>query len=333
MKRRKGSYDIDDAYLWFSIFLRSKENRLRWKYEPNRNKVVTFSDKENKSLISFDIPHSETFNQKENYATILGGEPFVPESIVINLETSPIFSPKVLKLMERGLWFVKKAGVGIGGGYDVKPIMFNGNFQPVVEAIKQLNQNEKYRRNLFILQKGVERPLLTASGQKLDLRIYMLVTGNPIKFYLCKIGDIRNTVSKYDGSTNTESQITNISQNKKFAKNFGDISTIYNEKTSWYKNTFPKIMKMSMRIAEVYSVVLKSSSKQFFSLIGLDVIIDRDTYDPYLVEMNRRPTVYQPDEAMEYGYSSSFFMKDVAEIGLNGRRGSGIFIPLNIERC
>src|SRR6185437_11197737 len=199
-KRSRGFCDLDAPYLWFNEFIKHDTKR-RWEHVANPKQVVTFSSYTDKSRISYDIPHSEEFNQKERFIQHLGNESFVPMSYIISPSTWKEFE-KILSSEFVGLWFLKKAGKGIGGGYDVKPIIYVSKQQflkDIRDEIQEMNIHPLYRRNIFILQRGIDSPVLTPTGEKFDLRIYMMMVGtkNFLLSYLCKLGDVRIASEKY----------------------------------------------------------------------------------------------------------------------------------------
>lgn len=326
MNRRRGQYDLEDEFLWFNEYL---EGNGRWRRKPDGVKV-TLSDNPRYSVISLDCPHIDLMNEKQNFVRICRGESWMPKSVVLYIDHEGHLSntgrKAILSLQEFPLLFLKKAGPGIGGGYDVTPIIPRGEelIEQVETAIAHQNVNLRYRSDVFILQEGVVHPLLTRLGQKMDLRLYMLIIGTgrdaPI-FYACRVGDIRNTLRyPYDpSSVDTSLQVTNVAQNRKLATSLADITRIFSETTSpdWYSTIWRKFLHIVKRIKSLYSpLIVSSTGRPHITLIGLDAVIDSETMDPMIVEMNRRPTVYTPEEAEEMQYSSTYFMHDVCRLGI-----------------
>lgn len=330
LARRRGQYDLEDEFLWFHEYLMEDP---RWKWRRCDKSRVLISDNPSCSIITLDCPNIELINEKQNFVEICGREAWVPESVVLNLENGKLSvrSRKlIISLNPTGQWFLKKAGPGIGGGFDVTPMFIKGGDNPLQrienEIIKQ-NINRRYRRDVFVLQAGIYWPLLTSLGQKMDLRLYMLIVGNSrgrLAFYACKVGNIRNTVHyPYDPrSEDTRLQITNTAQNRKFAKKTEEFTRIFSLTTQpdWYTPVFQKFLHIVKRLGIIYSPLLRSKwavqQIPFVTLIGLDAVIDSRTLDPMIVELNKRPTVYTPQEAEEMNHSATLFMRDVFDLGV-----------------
>lgn len=326
MSRRRGQYDLEDEFLWFNEYLQADS---RWHRKPDGTRV-TISDDPRYSTITLDCPHIELMNEKQNFVRICRGEPWMPQSVILYVKTDGQLSKtsrsNILLLENFPLLFLKKAGPGVGGGYDVTPIIpRKDELQEQVEvAITRQNENPRYVSEVFVLQEGVVNPLLTRLGQKMDLRLYMLIVGSPAKrpvFYACRVGDIRNTLRyPYDPlSVDTRLQVTNIAQNRKLAVSLSDITRIFSIESApdWYGRIFRQFLHIVRRIKNLYEKLIFSEyERPYVTLIGLDAVVDADTMNPMIVELNRRPTVYTPEEAEEINYSSVLFMHDVYELGI-----------------
>ncbi len=326
MRRRRGQYDLEDEFLWFSQYL-SRDRR--WRRQTYGK--VGVSDDSRRTVISLDCDGIELMNEKQNFAHICRFEEWMPESITLTLPLQQVQRRAIHSLQGARLLFLKKAGPGIGGGFDVTPIVpgeGSSNLVDLVEqAINEQNKNPKYRRDQFILQVGVENPLLTRLNQKIDLRLYMLIVGDSsgrMLFYACRVGDIRNTAAyPYDpSSTDRRLQITNVSQNRGAAVQSSDITRIFSRTTmpEYYDSIFEKLLIIAKRIGVLYSPLLVPRAglapRECVTLIGLDAVVDSETLNPMIVELNRRPTVYSPEEARDMQYSSTLFMKDVFDLGI-----------------
>lgn len=332
LSRRKGQYDLEDEFLWFYEYITQDDSG--WT-EKVKSRLVTLSEDPQISRIVLDCPNIELINQKQNFARICRGEPWMPPSVILHLDSRGSITPRSREDLEEllsstrtgKLLFLKKAGHGIGGGFDVTPLI-SPTVGEVEEAILKQNQtgNPRYRRSVFILQEGVQHPLVTALGQKTDIRLYMLIVGRSdtrqVEFYACKVGDIRNTAAyPYDpSSVDTRLQITNVAQNSAYAKDKKDITRVFSRETmpEYYDGIFKKFIFIVKRIATLYEPNLSDTrGKYFVTLIGLDAVIDTERdMSPMIVELNRRPTVYTPSEARRMNYSSSLFMRDVFELGV-----------------
>lgn len=327
--RRRGQYDLEDEFLWFNQFLR-RDRRWRW----ISGGSVVISDDSTRSLIQLDCPNIELMNEKQHFVEICGGEEWTPPAVVLRLTREGILTDEsrdaIDELRGHHLLFLKKAGPGIGGGFDVNAIVTprKGDVAERVEQlIEQQNQISRYRRKIFILQAGVEHPLLTPHGQKMDLRLYVMIVGLPHRsaFYACKVGDLRNTaLGPYDPlSEDPRLQVTNISQNKTGVSSLSEITRVFSSETTpeWYDIVFPKFLHIAKRLGEIYGPLLQTDTSRrrvtsFVTLIGLDAVIDSRNVQPMIVELNRRPTVYTPEEAREMGYSSALFMYDLFRLGV-----------------
>lgn len=332
--------DLEDQYLWYFDYLKTDP---RWKRITGRSTEVTFSSDESRSSILLDPHRVAEYNLKQNFVLQTRGEKWVPRAVIIRLEhrSVAVLTKDTLRRLDQlsqildtpglsPLWFLKKAGPGMGGGYDVRPLLLltpDTVDRQVRDLVREMNQDVKYRRDVFVLQEGVQNPLLTEVGQKLDLRLYVLAVGSEsglVAFYACRLGDIRNTLTLYDPrSTDVSVQVTNISQNRKYAEDFSEVSRVFSPSTPWYPDVYSKFLKIVKRFGVIYGPILSASDENgddrpFFSLIGFDAVIEAESLTPIIVEINRRPTVYPPGEAVEKHYSSAFFMRDVYDLGLMG---------------
>lgn len=328
LSRRRGQYDLEDEFLWFNKYLQQDPS---WRSVPYGS-LATLSDDPQYSRISLDCPNIELFNEKQNFVRICRGESWMPRSVVLHIDEDGYLTggsiANIRTMEDFPLLFLKKAGPGIGGGYDVTPIVSREDKlrEQVEQAIIKQNENRRYRRDVFVLQAGIENPLLTSLGQKTDLRLYMLIVGSPDgrqAFYACRVGDIRNTARYpyYPFSEDPRLQITNVAQNRNLASSTQDITRIFSrDSTSMYDRIFEHFLYIVKRIGKLYGRLISSPDRHpgvaYVTLIGLDAVVDSRTMRPMIVEMNRRPTVYTPEEAEEMQYSSTLFMQDVFELGV-----------------
>jgi hypothetical protein len=338
MSKRRGQYDLEDEFLWFEQELSKDTDWIKTK----GGSTVTVCEDPRYSTIVLDCPNYELFNEKQYFAEICEGEEWMPKSAILKLNrngTLTLDSETALWTMQDyQLLFLKKAGPGIGGGFDVTPIIpRKGELdEQVMNSIIKQNANLRYRRDVFILQAGVANPLQTHLGQKIDLRLYMLIVGDitgKIAFYACRVGDIRNTAAYpyKPSSVDVRLQITNVAQNRKSVDDTSEITRVFSEDETplWYEKIFSKFLVIAERIGILYESFLRVKDprrqKAFVTLIGLDAVVDEMSLEPMIVEINRRPTVYTPQEAAEMQYSSTLFMHDVFTLGIealaNGQVG------------
>ena len=202
------------------------------------------------------------------------------------------------KINKNNLWIVKPKDGNTGKG---------------VHLFKSLESES----NEFLISKYVTNPHLI-NGKKYDLRIYVLVTGlKPLKIYINKEGLARISAQKF--SLNEENydnifvHLTNTGVNKKskeyvYAQDFNSENAnklslhtyqkyISKEKAN-YDLIWKKIKDIAIKtvIAGHKNLVEKLdefylNDQSFFNLYGYDIIID-DKYEPYLLEVNRRPDMY-----------------------------------------
>lgn len=347
-KKGRGSYDLEDIFLWYLLFIKmyvsNIAKKLKWTYSISSGRnFVTLSDIQKHSIIKIDPPRVELFNQKENFVKICKKASWIPKSIIFylsgtdqNNEIIPESKKELYDFLENlldetdtnVLVFIKKGGPGIGGGYDVIPMVIypDDNTEDVIQRIEDkcvnINKDKRYARNIFILQRGIDNPLLTPRKQKTDFRFHLLAVGNGnglIVFYASKTGVMRNTYQyPYDPwSEDTSIQITNISQN--LSKVNGKLSYIMNTFDKKYKSLYDPIMtqiySISSDIGKFYAPIF-SSDYPFASVLGIDCMVDKDSLKVYVIELNRRPTIYKPWEAEELKYESIIFMKDAFRLGV-----------------
>jgi len=199
------------------------------------------------------------------------------------------------KIDKNNLWIVKPK---------------NGNTGKGVHIFKSL-ENES---NEFLISKYVTNPHLI-NGKKYDLRIYVLVTGlKPLRIYINKEGLARIAAEKFslneDNYSNSFVHLTNTGVNKNskeyvFAQDFNSENAnklslhTYQRYLSKEKANYDLIWKKIKDIA-IKTVIsghknlvekldeFNLNDRSFFNLYGYDIIID-DKYQPYLLEVNRRP--------------------------------------------
>lgn len=325
----------DLSYVWYDHFMRQDS---RWEYREchPQQRRVTISDEIRCSIVQLRPPQNYLFNDKRFLVEICGEEPWTLPSIVLRIEGGVLTDPSrnILDAYLRrsdlpDLLFLKKAG-GVGGGYDVNPIFTagvdgQGIVKKIEKAIRMQNGDPCYRHNFFVLQDGVVNPVLTVRGHKSDIRLYMLLVGDRqgvTAFYACKVGFFRNTTLPYDvSSEDPRVQLTNTSQNRKFASDFSEISAVFSHENYpvLYDAIFNKFLHIAERVGVIYGPLLQPDDHRWFpfvTIIGLDAVVDSTTMEPKIVEMNMNPSVSSPERCHQIGHPSSIFMRDVFELGL-----------------
>ena len=209
---------------------------------------------------------------------------------------------KNYKLDKNNLWLVKPKFGNTGKG---------------IHIFKSLNNESKD----FLITKYIINQHLI-NGKKYDLRIYVLVTGlKPLRIYLNKEGLVRIAAEKFtlneSSFENSFIHLTNTGINKK-SKNYVFSKDFYSEnanKLSLY--TYKKYIEKekgdyNLIRKKISDIVIKTvisghqylvdklnnynlNDTSFFNLYGYDIIIN-DKYEPYLLEVNRRPDMYIYDK-------------------------------------
>lgn len=338
-KKKRGAYDLEDIFLWYLAFIK-QDLSLKWIRRTCRpgDRPVFISDRQDCSLVQIDPPRIELFNEKQNYAELCSGETWMPRTVVLwldrptkNGQLTATSEVKLKNFLGRSpqfnLLFLKKAGPGIGGGFDVTPIVPSGDIVSRVEHEMQLqNEESRYARDVFILQEGVANPLLTPLGQKLDFRFYFLAVGDAsgnVALYASRYATVRNVWQKpYNPSAEDKGQhVTNVTQNLKECG--GDYKAITRtcqliNRTEIDRTMLEQLIRIGQDLGRIYGPLFASDNLPFASLLGIDCVVSAPP-DPrmYVVELNRRPTVYEPQRAVDMEYASINIMNDVYRLGIS----------------
>jgi hypothetical protein len=277
------------AFPYFILRERGKNHRIN-KYQKIFNHIGCefFSNK--------DLLHTIYKSQKELF----------PNDYNFMKETYLYPEDKEIILKKFGNYKINKNNLWI-----VKPK--NGNTGKGVHLFKNLEEES----NDFLISKYITNPHLI-NGKKYDLRIYVLVTGlRPLKIYIYKEGLARISAEKFSLNEkdydNVFVHLTNTGVNKKsknyvYAKDFNSENAnklslhtyqkyLSKEKAN-YDLLWEKIKDIAIKtiIAGHKNLIEKLdefnlNDQSFFNLYGYDIIID-DKYEPYLLEVNRRPDMY-----------------------------------------
>lgn len=202
----------------------------------------------------------------------------------------------VVKSIEKNnaLWFLKLSEDYSFGGYDVFPILADGNM--ALNIKKSIQESKKYKKykeqSNYTLQKGVDKPLLL-NGYKFDIRVYLLVTSvnNKISFFVSKYNLIRKSGQKYSESIEKEVQLTNTTFNRKTNELFS-LTELYDENHKYYYLN-NKIIKLCKKLKDIYKHKFISEKPRIY-LFGIDVIFDMHE-NIYLLEANISPAIYISD--------------------------------------
>ena len=165
---------------------------------------------------------------------------------------------------------------------------------------------KRYKSNLIIVQKYIEKPLLYR-GRKFDIRIWVLLThkGEVLMF---KEGHLKACSVNYNvGSTDSFVHLTNYSlqkHNSNFEKYEKGNEISYKEfqhfldeehennnkpKIVFTEDILPKIKKIiTIVFQSVKSKINAFDRKYCFEIFGFDFMIDQN-YNPFLIEVNTNP--------------------------------------------
>ena len=165
---------------------------------------------------------------------------------------------------------------------------------------------KRYKSNLIIVQKYIEKPLLYR-GRKFDIRIWVLLTHKG-EVYMFKEGHLKACSVNYNvGSTDSFVHLTNYSlqkHNSNFEKYEKGNEISYKEfqhfldeehennnkpKIVFTEDILPKIKKIiTIVFQSVKSKINAFDRKYCFEIFGFDFMIDQN-YNPFLIEGNTNP--------------------------------------------
>ena len=305
-------YDIDDKWIFsLSKCITSQYQKI--------NRFLNYKEYVSKSLLYLNykkmkdiFPHEydfmlETYSYPEDKDTIFN-----------------IFKNYSLKNSSRdNIWLIKPKLSSVGEG---------------IKILKSFENIKNIDKNIFITRL-LNNPNLIR-GYKYDIRFHGLVSSiKPLKLYLYDEGFVRLSTEKYEFNnfTNKFSFLTNMGINKKSKKyiypnktkdiensNLWNLSILknyflknnldYNKLFDEIKDIFIKII-FSVReklIKKINQVNL--SSKNFYHLIGFDILLD-ENLKPYLLETNRRGGM-RDNNAAEIGYTHNIIIDTLNLVGL-----------------
>ena len=160
----------------------------------------------------------------------------------------------------------------------------------------------KYRSNIIVIQKYIEKPLLYF-GRKFDIRIWVLLT-HDFKVYMFNEGHLKCCSVKYDLNLNDNfSHLTNYSF-QKYNNNFGkyekgnevsfddlqyNIKENYNNCIDFKKEIIPKIKKIIKFVFQAVKNKINGLNRNYtFEIYGFDFMLDNE-FNPFLIEVNLNP--------------------------------------------
>ena len=212
----------------------------------------------------------------------------------------------------------------------------NGNTGKGIHIFKSL----KNEANEFLITKYIINPHII-NGKKYDLRIYVLITGlKPLRIYLNKEGLVRISAEKFnlneDNLDNNFIHLTNTGINKHskeyiFSEDYDSENAnklslhIYKK---YLENEGADYSLLRKKISDIAIKTIISGYKylvdnlneynlndtSFFNLYGYDIMIN-DEFEPYLLEVNKRPDMYIFDK-MDKVVKESIFVDTLNLVGM-----------------
>ena len=160
----------------------------------------------------------------------------------------------------------------------------------------------KYRSNIIIIQKYIERPLLYFD-RKFDIRIWVLLT-HDFKVYMFNEGHLKCCSVKYNLNINDNfSHLTNYSF-QKYNNNFGkyekgnevsfddlqyNIKVNYNNCVDFKNEIIPKIKNIIKFVFQSVKSKINGLNRNYtFEIYGFDFMLDYK-FNPFLIEVNLNP--------------------------------------------
>ena len=215
---------------------------------------------------------------------------------------------KIINSIESLKKYLKNFNEGIIRGYENEKnsegnlINNNNNSKNSNNENKNVNSN-KYKSNIVVVQKYIEKPLLYF-GRKFDIRIWVLLT-HKMEVYMFNEGHLKLSSVNYNINSNDfYSHITNYSlqkTNKNFSKfefgnevSFDDLQhnidcNYPNSKINFKNDIIPKIKSIiRLTFRSVKKKINPFQRKYTFEIFGFDFMLDED-FNPFLIEVNTNP--------------------------------------------
>lgn len=311
-------------------YLRYFKSNSKWTYQEKIHKGVFFSNYEAKSYIkAYSNPLVRHIADKANLANMIEGESYSPNTVTFRLINGKV-QGNIKWYPEVGsLWFLKKSGDLTYGGFDVFPILVKSRKEAMTEIqanIYKSNEHKKYYEDSFLLQKGIDNPLLMSNGPleyKFDIRAYGLVVKIPDhdhEFYFFKKYLNRRSMSPYNPKdTSTSVMLTNTTQAGVHGVPIEDLTSIGDDVNNH---------DIYESIYEVYSELCNNHLRKFDSnsfknpsinIIGIDFIFDSKK-NPYILEINKFPAIHcDPIKRKKFHHNmeESMFDTDFFDITFN----------------
>ena len=293
--------------------------------EDNDLETYFYSNYEERSVIkTYSNTIAAVVSNKYRLAELLEGFYYNLETFVFRLHEGDL-PLKIYnwKPTPGELWFLKKVSNLTYGGYDVFPIRAHRSFNVTVKALKRLigvsNRIPKYRSNVFLLQRGVDSPmLLRQMGKyyKFDIRAYGLIVQRNRKvrpeYYFFKHFLTRRSIQPYDPtSLSKDTMITNTTHAKENDVDVGKLTSLRSSRDRLYSGI---LAAYSHLVNNVFERIKNKSVT--VCILGLDYIYDTQG-NIYLLEVNRRPVIHSdPDkcERLHHNLELKMFDEDFYQI-------------------
>ena len=215
---------------------------------------------------------------------------------------------KIINSIESLKKYLKNFNEGITRGYENEKnsednlLNNNNNSNNNNNDNKNININ-KYKSNIVVVQKYIEKPLLYF-GRKFDIRIWVLLT-HKMEVYMFNEGHLKLSSVNYDLNSNDfYSHITNYSlqkTNANFSKfefgnevSFDDLQynidcNYPNSKINFKNDIIPKIKSIiKLTFRSVKKKINPFQRNYTFEIFGFDFMLDED-FNPFLIEVNTNP--------------------------------------------
>lgn len=199
---------------------------------------------------------------------------------------------------------------------------------------RQIIQQSK-KEQFKIIQQYISN-VLCINGHKLNLRCYVLIICNQTQksMYLHEYGKCIYTNKKYNPQTNDfEQNITSYNLNEDIYQQLPLTISELQERIG--KTTWSMILnRLKKKLKQIKSVFLDVMGNEpicqqnyCFQLFGIDIIIDKDTYDPLILEFNKGPEM-RSNMIKDYGLKRKVLEDVFSTIDLISSTSQNKFILL-----
>jgi hypothetical protein len=192
------------------------------------------------------------------------------------------------------VWMVKDSGANCGQGLFV---MSRDNWEQVVAKVAALEKASQRRRG-WVIQEYVSHPDLWQGTHKYHLRIYVVFCGDcSVYLHNHALGHIANKPYHLDKDSFTDEEVhlTNVSRNHHNVQLFHPCPAI-DLKAFLGTDRWERLVALLQSVFKLaMPFCLHQAAKEDFSLIGADIMVDRDG-QPHLLECNIPPCLGRADD-------------------------------------